>query len=134
MLPIFPVRPCRRGSPRHTPAAAPAQRAAFTFVEVIIALALCAILASVVCSSLITSLRAEQTAARVYDGSAVCDQLLAALYSGQSASNVAERAGAWQVTQADAVTGEITNRVHWQVWEVSLRERPSVRQRFAVRE
>jgi prepilin-type N-terminal cleavage/methylation domain-containing protein len=109
------------------------RRGAFTLLEVIIALALCAILAGVVSSSLVTSLRAEQTAGRVYDGSALCDQLLAAHYTGGSVTATAERASAWLVTQAEAETGEATNRLRWNVWEVSLRERPSVRQRFAVR-
>jgi len=103
-------------------------------LEVIIALALCAMLAGVVSSSLVTSLRAEQTAVRVYDGSALCDQLLAACYTGGSMTAAAERASAWLVTQAKAETGEATNRLYWNVWEVSLRERPSVRQRFAVRQ
>lgn len=108
-------------------------RGAFTLLEVVIAIALCAILAGVVATSLITSLQAEQTAARVYDGSALCDQLLAAHFAGLSTTSVAEQVSGWLVTQQEAETGDVTNRVYWQVWEVSLRERPSVRQRFTMR-
>ena len=137
MRPTSPVPRCSRAprSGARAPDAAPPRGAGFTFVEILFALALCAILTAVVGSSLITSLTTEQAALRVRDASALCDDLLVALQAGLDVSNVtAEAAATWQVTQADALTGPATNRVRWQVWEVSLVERPSVRHRFAIRE
>lgn len=110
-------------------------RAAFTLIEIVVALALCAILASVVASSLVTSLRAEQAAMRLHDGSALCDRLLAAMQGGIAPTGVVALAGEeWQVADEPARTGSATNRVSWRVWEVSLKASPSVRQRFAMRE
>lgn len=116
-------------SPARTPS-----RSAFTFLEVIVALALCAILAGVMASVLTATLRAEQTATRVNEGYDLCERLLAAVHSGSPHTNiVADAGGAWQLTQQPAVTGDGTNQVGWVVWEVSLVERPSLRQRFATR-
>lgn len=123
-----PTSPVRRCDPR-------APRGAFTFIEILFALALCAILTAVVGSSLATSLQTELAARRLQDANAVCDDLLVALQGGFDVSGVVSAASAdWQVTQADDVTGPATNLVRWQVWEVSLLARPSVRQRFALRE
>ncbi|MFH0909419.1 MAG: prepilin-type N-terminal cleavage/methylation domain-containing protein [bacterium] len=118
MRPIFPV-PIRNGA------------GGFTFVETMVALVVCVILLSVVSKALITSLRAEQTAAWLQQGSLTCDRIAAAHVAGLSVTDIIAGAGSsWEIVATEIPDGDI----HWRVWSVSPVDRPSLMVKTTFRE
>ncbi len=113
---------------------APISDRGFTLLEVILALALCVILAGVVASTLGTALRAERTGTQRLDTLGVLDRVMAAQTIDPSATNLLAAAGPdWLVASEDATTGPETNPVPWTVYEISSRQDASLRARAAVR-
>ena len=106
----------------------------FTLVEVLIALALAVILISVTASTLGTTLRAERNLDWVEQARLRADEWMLEYYLTGGASNTAARhADAWTFASTLATTGPATNRIAWEVWEITPRERPSATFRIAVR-
>ena len=127
---LEPSRPTCQEATR----SAPASTAAFTLIEVLIALALAVILISVTASTLGVTLRAERDLDWVERGRRMAGELQTELYLTGGASNTAVRhATAWTFTATRASTGPATNRIAWDVWEITPRERPSATTRIAVR-
>ncbi len=88
-----------------------------------VAMVVCVVLLSVVSPSLIASLRAEQTAAWLQDGTLTCNRLSAANLAGLPLTNVIADAGsAWEITETDIPDGKL----QWKIWSVSPADRPSL--------
>ena len=106
------------------PASAPA---AFTLIEVVIALAVAAILIAVIASALIGSLRAE-TSARLQQRAGDLLQMLQtetwlAAGTNQPATNLPPD---WISSVERVEQGEGTNLVFWTVWKIWPLRRPSL--------
>lgn len=106
----------------------------FTLVEVLIALLLAVILISVTASTLGVTLRAEQSLDLQDAGERLINTLQTDVYLNNNASNTTQRyADQWLITTTPLETGPATNRIAWEIWELTARERPSVQWRFATR-
>ena len=109
-------------------------KSGFTFVEVMIALLAAAILVSVACSSLITSLKAEQISDYQREASFLVNQLATESSLGIQPTGVVARAGTdWEITSDDVETGEGPSATTWRVWILYPRERPSLTVTFSSR-
>ncbi len=109
-------------------------KSGFTFVEVIIALLVTAILVSVACSSLITSLKAEQTANYQRDASLLVNRLATEARMESASTGLVTSAGSeWEITSDDVETGEGPAAISWRVWILYPRERPSLTVTFSSR-
>lgn len=106
----------------------------FTLVEVLIALLLAVILISVTASTLGVTLRAEQSMDLQGASERLINTLQTDIYLNDNASNTVQRlASQWLITSTQIETGATTNRVVWNVWELTAKERPSVQWRLAIR-
>ena len=102
----------------------PLDRAGFTLIETVIALALCALLAGAVASSLGTALRAERQAVEQREARRAGDELQQALlHPGAFEFRSEPLRRNWTLTSAPQVTGAGSNATDWAVWEFS---RPGV--------
>lgn len=116
------IFPAPRYSPTH----------GFTLVEVLIALLLAVILISVTASTLGVTLRAEQSMDLMEAGERLIHSLQTDLYiHGQGSNTVRRFNEEWVVTSTRIETGDVTNRVAWDVWEITAKARPSVQWRLA---
>lgn len=103
-------------------------------IEVLLTLLLAVILISVTSSTLGVTLRAEQSMDLQDTSERLINTLQADIYSNASASNTVQRfADDWLITSEQIETGPVTNRVAWEVWEITAKERPSVQWRLAIR-
>ena len=115
------------------PASHVPHRTAFTLVEVLIALAILALLAYTTASSLSTALRAGSSAELLREGVKISDELQTEiLLIGAPSNTLARYASTWTFNVAGAASGPATNRILWNVWEIVSRERPSIQQRIAL--
>ena len=122
MRPTFPVR------------TADLRKQAFTFVEVLVALCIAVIMVSVIGSSLITSLNAEQTAAHLQKSAALVQRVAAASFLGLSPTEVLSEDGAdWNMLSESKSTNDGTNSVVWQVWTLSPKAKPALKTVLALR-
>lgn len=130
MPPIFPAPPSNnvvRPSPPRDPHG-------FTLIETVVALALCALVAGAVASSLSTALGAERQAVLLREQRRMTDALQQALALPDQMENVlAPWQQDWETASAPQTTGEGTNLVRWTVWEVSRLGQSSRRSYLAVR-
>ena len=109
-------------------------KSGFTFVEVLIALLVTVILVSVACSSIITSLRAEQTADWQRDASFLIGQLASETRLGLEATGVVAQArGDWEIRSDDIESGSGPEAITWRVWILYPHERPSLTVAFSSR-
>ena len=109
-------------------------KSGFTFVEVLIALLVAVILVSVACSSLITSLKAEQTSDWQRDASFLVSQLATEARLGVESTGVVAQAGTdWEINSDDIEAGSGPEAITWRVWILYPRERPSLTVTFASR-
>jgi prepilin-type N-terminal cleavage/methylation domain-containing protein len=109
-------------------------KSGFTFVEVLIALLVAVILASVACSSLITSLKAEQVSGWQRDASFLVNRLASETRLGIEPPAVMTQAGSdWEVHWDDIESGAGTDVITWRVWILYPRERPSMTVTFSSR-
>ena len=112
----------------------PTSRSGFTFVEVLIALLVAVILVSVACSSLITSLKAEQTSDWQRDASFLISQLSTEARLGIESTGVVTQVRAdWEVNSDDIKAGEGPDAIMWRIWILYPRERPSLTVTFCSR-
>ncbi len=106
----------------------------FTFVEVLIALLVATILVSVACSSLITSLKAEQVSDWQRDASFLVNHLATEARLSIESTGVLMRAETdWEITSDEIETGSGPDAMAWRVWIVYPRERPSLTVTFCSR-
>ena len=125
---ISPARPCSEPGP--------AIRACygFTIIEVVIALALCALVAGVVASSLGVALGAERQAVRLREQRRAADTLQHVLLLPVPTEELlAPLREDWETTPAPQTTGEATNQQRWTVWELSRSGEASRRSFIALR-
>ena len=109
-------------------------KAGFTFLEVLIALLVTVILVSVACSSLITSLKAEQASDWQRDASFLLNQLATEARLGiESTGVMAQTHGEWEINTDDIETGSGPDAITWRVWILYPRERPSLTVMFSSR-
>lgn len=109
-------------------------KSGFTFVEVMIALLVSTILVSVACSSLITSLKAEQISDWQRNASFLVNQLVTEAKLGiESTDAVAQAVADWEINSDDIEVGEGTDAIAWRVWILYPRERPSLTVTFSSR-
>lgn len=107
------------------------ETAGFTFVETMVALIICVVLLSTVSSALIASLRAEQTASWLQEGTLTCNRIAAAELAGLPFTNIlADVGSAWEISVTDIADGDLL----WKVWSVSPADRPSLMVKTATRE
>ena len=110
-------------------------KSGFTFVEVLIALLIATLLISVACSSLITSLKAEQISDWQRDASFLMSRLTTEARLGLEPTGTVVQASAdWEINSDNINTGEETNTITWRVWILYPRERPSMTVTFASRQ
>jgi len=106
----------------------------FTFLEVLIALLVTVILVSVACSSLITSLKAEQTSDWQQEASFLVNQLVTEARLGLESTGVmAQTSGEWEIHSDDIEAGSGPDVITWRVWIMYPRERPSLTVTFSSR-
>lgn len=109
-------------------------KSGFTFLEVLIALLVTTILFSVACSSLITALKAEQTANWQRDATLLISQITCAERLGlETTGIVSQTDGAWEINTDDIQSGEAPNAIAWHVWILYPREQPSLTVIFSTR-
>jgi type II secretory pathway pseudopilin PulG len=122
--------PIRRGSPL----SAPASPGGFSIIEVVVSLALCALVAGAVASSLTTALRAERRAVEMRENRRASDQLQQALSFPAFFADLTENLlQDWALTPAVQMAGEGTNQLAWTVWELSRADDVSRRTYVATR-
>lgn len=120
-MPISPVRPRR-------------PRAAFTFIEVLVALTASALLVSVACSALVSSLRAEQTAARLREAGWLARQAALETYARPASTALTEIVCAgWRATCEDVELTDTTGPDHWRIWTFVAGDQPSLSASVAFR-
>jgi prepilin-type N-terminal cleavage/methylation domain-containing protein len=109
-------------------------KSGFTFVEVLIALLVAVILVSVACSSLITSLKAEQTSDWQRDAAFLISQLSTEARLGIEPTGVVAQVRAdWEINSDDIEAGSGLDEITWRVWILYPRERPSLTVTFSQR-
>jgi Tfp pilus assembly protein PilE len=121
--------------PRIFPARVNKNREGFTFVEVLVALVMCAIMVSVVCTALITALKAEQMATWLSDAQRMTSEWTAHYYRNESPTNLAKRISTdW--TQSDLSIQQATEEtsIVWKVWTLTPNDRPSMSIRLCLHE
>lgn len=92
----------------------------FTLIETVVALALCALVAGAVASSLSTALRAERRAVELREARRAVDKLHHALLNPATlASTLDELKQEWTPTPLRQTVGEGTQQIEWTVWELS---------------
>ena len=97
-----------------------AHQRGFTIIETVVALALCALVAGAVASSLGTALRAERRAVEIREARRASDLLQQALLAPAAYDlRTAPLLQQWTLTSAPQLTGEGTNQTEWTVWELS---------------
>jgi prepilin-type N-terminal cleavage/methylation domain-containing protein len=93
--------------------------AGFTFIEVIVALAVTAILVATVCATLVTALSAERRIDDLRDAEVRADDLASHLFAGLDATHATARwAPAWIAAGQPQDTGAGTNFIRWSIWEI----------------
>jgi Tfp pilus assembly protein PilE len=106
----------------------------FTFLEVLIALLVTVILVSVTCSSLLTSLKAEQISDWQRDASFLVNQLATEAWLGMESTGVTARTGGeWEIHCDDIEAGSGSDAIAWRTWVMYPRERPSLTVTFSSR-
>jgi prepilin-type N-terminal cleavage/methylation domain-containing protein len=108
-------------------------RHGFTFVEVLIALLVAALLASAAASALITSLRAEETAARLEEAALLVPSVFARSCRGPEETNLVTAAG-WTTNSDVFETRSESATNMWRVWMMFPADRPSLSVTLALRE
>ena len=107
---------------------------AFTFVEVLVALCVAAIMVAVIGSSLITSLNAEQTANHLQEAAGLVQRVATASFLGLSPTEMLAEDGIdWNVLSEIQSTNDGTNNMVWQVWTLSTKTKPSLKTILALR-
>ena len=118
MRQIFPVRICKC-NPK-----------GFTFVEVVIALAVASILLGVATSTVVTALRAEQTVLWRNEANLIADEMIAVTYLGEDPSNtIVKLDSSWTLENAIHELSNIT----WKAYTIYKKDRSSARIDFALR-
>ena len=100
----------------------------FTYVEVLIAFLIAAILTTAVCSTLIVSLRAEREAAWLRQCRFTVQSLVADVYANEKPTDaVAAAYPDWAIDIEEADSRDASGRgVSWEIWRLSPRSRPSL--------
>ena len=110
------------------------RKAAFTFIEVLVALCVAAIMLAVIGSSLITSLNAEQTAHHLQEAAGLVQRVATASFLGLSPTEMLAGDGVdWNVLSEIQSTNDGTNNIVWQVWTLSPKTRTSLKTTLALR-
>ncbi len=106
----------------------------FTFIEVLAALVIAALLVGATCSALLTTLRAEQLAGHLRTAGLMSQQIIAECYRGQAPTQLMKQAEAEWTLASNTVfqTVEESNQA-WQVWTLSPRDRPSLSIQISLR-
>ena len=124
---IFRVPPCNRPS---DPTAA-----GFTLIEIVIALALCGLVASVTAASLHAALGAERQAVQLRADRLAAAQVYQALLNpAQSETLLHGVKTEWNLTETAQSTGQGTNSAQWTVWTLTHREQANRQATVIVRE
>ncbi|MBN1268168.1 MAG: prepilin-type N-terminal cleavage/methylation domain-containing protein [Kiritimatiellae bacterium] len=108
--------------------------AAFTLIEVLVALVVAAAVAGAAAMGLTTALRTEETTLVLQEASLVVQSAATSFYLG-AAPTGATSVGVekWDVTYSEEVTGT-TSPVPWRVMNLSPRSKPSLNVPLAFRE
>lgn len=103
----------------HECAHAPRRRRGFTFVEVLLALVLLAILAGVAAATVRAVTRSSEKTASMAHGSIAADQFLAHVCAGMPATNVwTGEDTPWRADGREETTTASTNEFVWTVWDL----------------
>ena len=105
----------------------------FTFVEVLVALLVAALLVSAASSALITSLAAERTAARMQEATLLVPTIASREYLQPGETNGALHAD-WAVNSDVVETKGASATNTWRMWTMSPKDRPLLTMTFALRE
>lgn len=109
--------------------------AGFTLIEVVIALALCGLVAGVTAASLHAALGAEQQAVQLREARRAAAQLHQALLNpGHTETLLPGVRAEWNLSEAAQSTGQGTNSVRWTVWSLTHREQAHRQATVMVRE
>jgi len=99
----------------------------FTFLEVLIAMAVAVLLATITCSSLITVLRSEESARRLRDGSLLVESITSAAYRQAPDENYLKTTFTdWDIQSELQEEAVKPNRIVWRIWKLHPKERPSL--------
>jgi prepilin-type N-terminal cleavage/methylation domain-containing protein len=110
-------------------------RYGFTLIEVVIALALCGLVAAVTAASLHAALGAERQAVQVREARRTADRVHQALLNpAQSENLLSGLLAEWTLTKSAQSTGPDTNSVRWTVWTLNHREQAHRQATVIVRE
>lgn len=109
-------------------------RAAFTFVEVLLALALLGIVAAVASGTLRVATTAEERADAARAAGFAADHLLGYLLADRPATNAWNDSAAWRIEQSDQTVDLGTNRLLWKLWTVRRPGDPGPGATFCTRE
>lgn len=110
------------------------RRSGFSFIEVIVALAVTAILVATVCVTLVTALSAERRLDDLRSAESHAGELVAYLFAGYDPTNaMAGWAGAWTAAGQEQSIGEGSNRITWSIWEVRAAGQADAGTRIALR-
>lgn len=109
-------------------------QAGFTFIEVLVALAVCVLLVSAVCSSLLTSLRAEQTADGARAASFEISQLTSQSWLGTLDSKAFAAHTEWDLAETKARAPGDDGQAEWRVLNLGAKDRPSMHITIALQQ
>ncbi|OGV44944.1 MAG: hypothetical protein A2X46_17400 [Lentisphaerae bacterium GWF2_57_35] len=108
---------------------------AFTFVEVLVALVMCSIMVSAICTALIVALKAEQMASWLREAERMNSEVAAHYYRGESPTNLLSRAsGDWSITEEFIRQKSDETTLVWKVWNLMPNDRPSLNIRLCLHE
>lgn len=112
-----------------------ASRHGFTLIEVVIALALCGLVAGVTTASLHAALGAERQAVQLRAARRAAAQVQHALLNpAQAETLLTDLTAEWDLSQAAQSTGPATNVVRWTVWTLTHRAQANRQATVMVRE
>lgn len=110
-------------------------RAAFTFMEVLVALLVLVLLAGAVALSLTSAWRAEQLAGRQRNAQLILRELATRTYAGLDPTNSGNAGMAsWQVRSEIVRNPDTTTDLAWRVWWIAPADEPSRSVGLALRE
>ncbi|MCS6772245.1 MAG: type II secretion system GspH family protein [Kiritimatiellae bacterium] len=105
----------------------------FTYVEVMVALGIVALLTAVMVQTLSTIRRAETSLDQLERAAHIANELVVDLYIHGTASNVFRRhADDWVFNERLEETGPATSRFKWIIWEIAPTAVPSAAWRVCV--
>lgn len=121
MTPIYPA-----------PGSNKTRRKAFTFLEVLVALAIAGILAMAACSSIIVALRAEQLARHMGDARMILCELASDRWIGHQPTGLSARVEQeWSMEFRRVTVEHDDTNLTWRLWTLSPMARPSWTLTFA---